>query len=368
MYWHCSEQGRVLKKQVKLCDRKEFLLKLAPGIPVRKWRSIAVWLFGSGLGFAPFPLEAQSYNEAANWLSLFEQPRSLAGTDPEADEVRALSLYGRIGIRGSTIFFKDQKGNVPFAGYKESWSPYTRKSAIQEKETTVLYDALRPRPITSQFVSLDTIYRVVQKDSVIFIEKKHFVENGKWLRQLNSGKKKDREQLELFADDPRYVLERKGDKVDVWELTLTPAGFIVFETIVITGGGNTLKFYNGRPPVTGDEDDWTIKVERSGTIEDRLNYIEAQDAGMGWRLRQKSEGMGVRVSKGIVTMRAEVDSGRLYTASMTDESFIVNALVLFGRRYGGRSVEYDLDQVETDHPMHFKIGNFSLSLTAASKQ
>ena len=354
-----------------LCDRKEFLLKLMQEIPVCKWRSIAGLLVWFGLAFAPISLEAESYDEADLWLSLFEKPRTLAGADQEADEIRALSLYGRIGIKNfNNIFFKDQNGKVIFFGYKQSWrESSTSTAAHQAIKTTMLYDALKPKSITSQSVFGEELYRVIQEDSVIFIEKAYFEENGKWLSQLNTKKKNDRKQLKVLEDNPLYILERKGDKVDVWEIILTPAGFGVFESIVITGGGNTLKFYNGRPPLIGDEDDWTIKVEHSGLIDDRLNYIEAQDAEMGWRLRQKGEGMGVRVSKGIVTMRAPVDSGRLYTAYMTDESFIVNALILFGQFYGGYSVEYGtFDGVGRDQPMRFKLGNFSLSFTIASDQ
>ncbi len=356
-----------------LCDRKGFLLKLMQGVPVCKWRSIAGLLVWFGLGFAPLSLEAESYDEADIWLTLFEKPRALAGTDKEADEISSLSLYGRIGIKNyNDIFFKDQDGKVPFYGYKQIWPEgYTSTATNQAIQTTSLYDALKPRSITSQSVSRELLYRVVQEDSVILIEKAYFEESGKWLSQLNTKKRADREQLKIFADNSQYILERKGNKVDVWEIVSTFSGHRIFESIVIAGAGNTLKFYNGRPPLIGDEDDWTIKVEHSGFINDRLNYIETQDAEMGWLLRQKGETMGVRVSKGIVTMRAQVDSGRLYTAYMTDESFIANALVLFGQYNGVRSLQDGtFDGVGNDflenQPIQFSLGNFSLSFTGAS--
>ena len=94
-------------------------------------------------------------------------------------------------------------------------------------------------------------------------------------------------------------------------------------------------FYNGRPPLAGEADDWVVKVERSGSINCRLSYIEGQDAQLGWQLRQSGETEDVRVSQGTVTMRAEIGSGRLYTAYMTDESFITNAVSkLFGEHMG----------------------------------
>ena len=90
-----------------LCDRKGFLLKLMQGVPVCKWRSIAGLLVWFGLGFAPLSLEAESYDEADIWLTLFEKPRALAGTDKEADEISSLSLYGRIGIKNYNEKLKD---------------------------------------------------------------------------------------------------------------------------------------------------------------------------------------------------------------------------------------------------------------------
>ena len=348
-------------------------MKLMPGVLVGKCRSLAgLWVW-FGLSFAPLPLEAERYDEADIWLTLFEKPKALAGTDKDAHEISSLRLYGRIGIKNiNNIFFKDQDGKVPFYGYKQIWPEgYTSTATNQAIQTTFLYDALRPRSTTSPSFSRDLLYRVVQEDSVIFIEKAYFEQSGQWLSRLNTKKQADREQLKMFADNSQYILERKGNKVDVWEITSTFLGHRLFESIVIAGGGNTLKFYNGRPPLVGDEDDWTIKVEHSGFINDRLNYIETQDTEMGWLLRQKGETAGVRVSKGIVTMRTQVDSGRLYTAYMTDESFIANALVLFGQYNGFRSLQDGtFDGVGNssleNQPIQFSLGNFSLSFTGVS--
>ena len=203
-----------------LCDRKGFPLKLMPGVLVGKCRSLAgLWVW-FGLSFAPLPLEAERYDEADIWLTLFEKPKALAGTDKDADEISSLRLYGRIGIKNiNNIFFEDQDGKVPFYGYKQIWPEgYTSTATKQAIQTTFLYDALRPRSTTSPSFSRDLLYRVVQEDSVIFIEKAYFEQSGQWLSRLNTKKQADREQLKMFADNSQYILKRKGNKVDVWEI------------------------------------------------------------------------------------------------------------------------------------------------------
>ena len=146
-----------------LCARKGFLVKLMPEVLVGKCRSLAgLWVW-FGLSFAPLPLEAERYDEADIWLTLFEKPKALAGTDKDAHEISSLRLYGRIGIKDiNNIFFKDQDGKVAFYGYKQIWPEgYASTATNQAIQTTFLYDALQPRSITSQSVSRGLLYRVV---------------------------------------------------------------------------------------------------------------------------------------------------------------------------------------------------------------
>ena len=214
------------------------------------------------------------------------------------------------------------------------------------------------------------LYSVVREDSVIYIEKVYFEESAKRLRQLNTKKKTDRNELRIYEDNPLYVLEQEGAKVDVWEIVSTPKGVRLSESLVITDAGNTLKFYNGRPPSGGDADDWTIKVTHSGFVNDRLSHIETKDSKMGWLLRQKAEAPVVGVSMGVVSMRAQVGSGRLYSADMTDDSFVVNLLLLFGQSIPLQSHQYGTDEPIEISPslkqtIYFKLGNFTLSINGA---
>ena len=350
---------------------------------VLAWKSQSVfWVLGIfGLGLQPLAIEAQDNFKADHWLTLFEEQTTLIGAEEQTTVVQSFILYGRIGLWDyDNLFFQNKDGKVQFYGEKRGW--FDRNNSMGTtpmiRTTTLLYDALQPGWITSASRSRGTsmtrepLYRIIQEDSLIWIEKAYFEQSGQWLSQLNTKKKDDREQLKQFEHDPRYALEQQGNKVDIWAITFTPAGFKLIESVVISGAGNTLKFYNGRPPLLGDVDDWTIKVERSGFINDRLNYIEAQDAQMGWQLRQSSETKGVQVSQGIVTIRAEIDSTRLYTASMTDESFITNAVVLLGRHKKPKPAQYDNfsgeeDRPSENYPIQFHLGNFSITLPSLKK-
>ncbi len=238
----------------------------------------------------------------------------------------------------------------------------------------MLYGPARQEGVRNQTDWVHPLYRVMREGDVIYVEKAYFEERAERIRQLNLKKKKDRRELATFENNPLFVLEREGDRVEVWQITSTPNGFRLTESIVIADAGNTLKFYNGRPPLVGEKDDWTIKVTHSGFMDDRLGYIEANDAEAGWRLRQSNEAPVVGVSKGMVSTRARVGAGQLYTAYMTDDSFIVNALVLFGQRTPLKS-EYqsglsELSSTEDllDQPIQLELGNFILKMTRRAKK
>ncbi len=339
-------------------------------------RSIAMRIcVGALLGIAPPSLHAQEADRVSLWLTLFERP---ATPSDDASAQKPVPVpYGRIGfITLDGFFFQTWNGQVLFRGHKPPW--LDRQSAGANRKarfsTTILYGPARREGVRNQTDWVHPLYRVMREGDVIYVEKAYFEERAERIRQLNLKKKKDRKELATFENNPLFVLEREGDRVEVWQITSMPNGFRLTESIVIADAGNTLKFYNGRPPLVGEEDDWTIKVTHSGFMSDRLGYIEANDAETGWQLRQSNEAPVVGVSKGMVSTRARVGAGQLYTAYMTDDSFIVNALVLFGQRMPLKS-EYqsglsELSSTEDllDQPIQFELGNFILKMTRRAKK
>ena len=339
-------------------------------------RSIAMRIcVGALLGIAPPSLHAQEADRVSLWLTLFERP---ATPSDDASAQKPVPVpYGRIGfITLDGFFFQTWNGQVLFRGHKPPW--LDRQSAGANRKarfsTTILYGPARREGVRNQTDWVHPLYRVMREGDVIYVEKAYFEERAERIRQLNLKKKKDRKELATFENNPLFVLEREGDRVEVWQITSTPNGFRLTESIVIADAGNTLKFYNGRPPLVGEEDDWTIKVTHSGFMSNRLGYIEANDAETGWQLRQSNEAPVVGVSKGMVSTRARVGAGQLYTAYMTDDSFIVNALVLFGQRMPLKS-EYqsglsELSSTEDllDQPIQFELGNFILKMTQRAKK
>jgi hypothetical protein len=339
-------------------------------------RSIAMRIcVGALLGIAPPSLHAQEADRVSLWLTLFERP---ATPSDDASAQKPVPVpYGRIGfITLDGFFFQTWNGQVLFRGHKPPW--LDRQSAGANRKarfsTTILYGPARQEGVRNQTDWVHPLYRVMREGDVIYVEKAYFEERAERIRQLNLKKKKDRKELATFENNPLFVLEREGDRVEVWQITSMPNGFRLTESIVIADAGNTLKFYNGRPPLVGEEDDWTIKVTHSGFMSDRLGYIEANDAETGWQLRQSNEAPVVGVSKGMVSTRARVGAGQLYTAYMTDDSFIVNALVLFGQRMPLKS-EYqsglsELSSTEDllDQPIQFELGNFILKMTRRAKK
>ena len=355
--------------------RREPLLKRVKEIVVRKQGAVAGLCLWALSGFVPLSLDAQEYGQSDLWLTLFERANAVVGTGDISAENGELSIYGRFGFTAYNSFFlKSRDGQVLFHGYKNTWPEgYAVTAAQPGYQLTSIYGGPESGSVRLQSNSVDLLYRVIREDSVIYIEKANFEESAKRLRQLNLKKKADRSELRIFEDNSLYVLDRQGDKVDIWEIISTLKGFVLLESIVITGAGNTLKFYNGRPPSIGDADDWTIKVTHSGFVNDRLSHIEAKDSEMGWLLRQKGEAPVVGVSRGVVSVRAQVGSGRLYTANMTDESFIVNLLLLFGQSIALKSHQYGTYEpieisAKLKQTIHFKLGNFRLSLTGASNK
>ena len=338
-------------------------------------RSIAMRIcVGALLGIAPPSLHAQEADRVSLWLTLFERPAT--HSDDASAQKPVPVPYGRIGfITLDGFFFQTWNGQVLFRGHKPPW--LDRQSAGANRKarfsTTILYGPARQEGVRNQTDWVHPLYRVMREGDVIYVEKAYFEERAERIRQLNLRKKKDRKELATFENNPLFVLEREGDRVEVWQITSMPNGFRLTESIVIADAGNTLKFYNGRPPLVGEEDDWTIKVTHSGFMSDRLGYIEANDAETGWQLRQSNEASVVGVSKGMVSTRARVGAGQLYTAYMTDDSFIVNALVLFGQRMPLKS-EYqsglsELSSTEDllDQPIQFELGNFILKMTRRAK-
>ncbi len=358
-----------------LYGRREPLLKRGKEIVVRKLGAVAGLCLWALWSFAPLSLDAQEYGQAGLWLTIFERVNAVVGTGDTSPEIGALSIYGRFGFTAyNSFFFKSRDGQVLFHGYKNTWPEgYAKTAAKPGYQLTSISGGHESGSVRLQSNSVDLLYRVIREDSVIYIEKAYFEESAKRLRQLNLKKKADRNELRIFEDNPLYVLDRQGDKVDIWEVTSTLKSFVLLESIVITGAGNTLKFYNGRPPFVDDADDWTIKVTHSGFVNDRLSHIEAKDSEMGWLLRQKGEAPVVGVSKGVVSVRAQVGAGRLYTANMTDESFIVNVLLLFGQSIPLKSHQYGTYEpieisAKLKQTIHFKLGNFRLRLTGASSK
>ena len=339
-------------------------------------RSIAMRIcVGALLGIAPPSLHAQEADRVSLWLTLFERP---ATPSDDASAQKPVPVpYGRIGLTSPNgFFFQTWNGQVLFRGHKPPW--LERQSAGANRKarfsTTILYGPARQEGVRNQTDWVHPLYRVMREGDVIYVEKAYFEERAERIRQLNLKKKKDRKELATFENNPLFVLEREGDRVEVWQISSMPNGFRLTESIVIADAGNTLKFYNGRPPLVGEEDDWTIKVTHSGFMSDRLGYIEANDAETGWQLRQSNEAPVVGVSKGMVSTRARVGAGQLYTAYMTDDSFIVNALVLFGQRMPLKS-EYqsglsELSSTEDllDQPIQFELGNFILKMTRRAKK
>lgn len=339
-------------------------------------RSIAMRIcVGALLGIAPPSLHAQEADRVSRWLTLFERP---ATPSDDASAQKPVPVpYGRIGLTSPNgFFFQTWNGQVLFRGHKPPW--LDRQSAGANRKarfsTTILYGPARQEGVRNQTDWVHPLYRVMREGDVIYVEKAYFEERAERIRQLNLKKKKDRKELATFENNPLFVLEREGDRVEVWQISSMPNGFRLTESIVIADAGNTLKFYNGRPPLVGEEDDWTIKVTHSGFMSDRLGYIEANDAETGWQLRQSNEAPVVGVSKGMVSTRARVGAGQLYTAYMTDDSFIVNALVLFGQRMPLKS-EYqsglsELSSTEDllDQPIQFELGNFILKMTRRAKK
>ena len=346
-----------------------------PNVLLRKRSVITQRCMSVFLMFAPCLLHAQEADQAGLYLTLFERPAEQLTDEPSADKP-VPTPYGRIGLTSpSSFFFQLWDGQVIFRGSKPIWSEHqTVSPKRQEFLVTYLYGPAKPELVKTQTDEFHPLYQIIREDSVISIEKAHFEESAERVRQLNTRRKNDRKELATYEDNPLFVLEKQGDKVDVWQIISTHKGFRLAESIVITHAGNTLKFYNGRPPLTGEKDDWTIKVTHSGFMSDRLAYIEANDAEMGWRLRQSNEAPVVGVSKGMVSTRARVGAGQLYTAYMTDDSFIVNALVLFGQRMPLKS-EYqsglsELSSTEDDlnQPIKFELGNFILKMTHPAKK
>ena len=341
-------------------------------------RSIAMRIcVGALLGIAPPSLHAQEADRVSLWLTLFERPAT------PSDDASAQKLvpvpYGRIGlISPNGFFFQTWNGQVLFRGYKPPW--LDRQSAGANRKarfsTTILYGptTARHEGIINSADWVHPLYRVMREGDVIYVEKAYFEERAERISQLNLKKKKDRKELATFENKPLFVLEREGDRVEVWQITSTPNGFRLTESIVILDAGNTLKFYNGRPPLVGEEDDWTIKVTHSGFTSDRLGHIESNDAETGWQLRQRNEAAIVGVSKGMVSTRARIGPGQLYTAYMTDDSFIVNALVLFGQRmplkseYQSGLSELSSTEDDLDQPIQFELGNFILKMTHQAKK
>ena len=339
-------------------------------------RSVAIRIcVGALLSMAPPSLHAQEADRVSLWLTLFERPAT--PSDDALAQKPALVPYGRIGfITLDGFFFQTWNGQVLFRGYKTPWLDRQSAGANRKERfsTTTLYGPTRQGVVSNQTDWVYPLYRVMREGDVIYVEKAYFEERAERIRQLNLKKKKDRRELATFENNPLFVLEREGDRVEVWQITSTPNGFRLTESIVIADAGNTLKFYNGRPPLVGEKDDWTIKVTHSGFMDDRLGYIEANDAEAGWRLRQSNEAPVVGVSKGMVSTRARVGAGQLYTAYMTDDSFIVNALVLFGQRTPLKS-EYqsglsELSSTEDllDQPIQLELGNFILKMTRRAKK
>ena len=340
-------------------------------------RSIAMRIcVGALLSMAPPSLQAQEADRVSLWLTLFERPAGTPSDDSSAQKPVPVP-YGRIGfITLDGFFFQTWNGQVLFRGYKPPWLDRQSAGANRKESfsTTTLYGPARQEVVSNQTDWVYPLYRVMREGDVIYVEKAYFEERAERIRQLNLKKKKDRKELATFEDNPLFVLEREGDRVEVWQISSTPNGFRLTESIVILDAGNTLKFYNGRPPLVGEEDDWTIKVTHSGFTSDRLEYIESNDAKTGWQLRQRNEAAIVGVSKGMVSTRARVGAGQLYTAYMTDDSFIVNALVLFGQRMPLKS-EYqsglsELSSIEDDldQPIQFELGNFILKMTHPAKE
>ena len=343
---------------------------------VRKHGVVVGLCLWACLEFAPPSLDARENVEAALWLTLFERLNTTVGTGDTSADVGALRIYGRVGLTDyNSFFFQSRDGQRRFFAHKRAWPEGYAKTATKGRyDITSIYDAHKSGSVALQSNSVESLYEllysVVREDSVIYIEKRYFEESAKRVRQLNTKKKADRSELSVYEDNALYVLEREGAKVDVWEIISTPKGFRLSESLVITDAGNTLKFYNGRPPSDGDADDWTIKVTHSGFVNDRLSHIEAKDSKMGWLLRQKAEAPVVGVSKGVVSMRAQVGSGRLYSAGMTDETFVVNLLLLFGQSIRLQSHKYGTyEPIEVSarlkEPIYFKLGNFTLSITGA---
>ena len=249
--------------------------------------------------FAPCLLRAQEAGQAGLWLTLFERPAKQFTDDPSAD-MPVPTPYGRIGLTSlSSFLFQRWDGQMIFRGSKPTRSESQILAARRQKfQVSYLYGPTKPELAKTQKDEFLPLYNITSEDSVIFIEKAHFEEeeNAERLRQLNMRRKNDRKELATFEDNPLFVLEKQGEKVDIWQIISTHKGFRLAESIVITDAGNTLKFYNGRPPSTDEKDDWTIKVAYSGFMSDRLGYIEANDAEIGWQLRQSNEAPIVGVS------------------------------------------------------------------------
>ena len=342
-------------------------------------RSIAMRIcVGALLGIVPPSLNAQEADRVSLWLTLFERPAS--PSDDASAQKPVPVPYGRIGLTSPNgFFFQTWNGQVLLRGYKPPWLDRQSAGASRKARfpTTILYGPATARHEGMVINSADWVhplYRVMREGDVIYVEKAYFEERAERIRQLNLKKKKDRKELATFENNPLFVLEREGNKVEVWQITYMPNGFRLTESIVIADAGNTLKFYNGRLPLVGEEDDWTIKVTHSGFMGDRLGNIEAKDAEMGWRLRQSNEAPVVGVSKGMVSTRARIGPGQLYTAYMTDDSFIVNALFLFGQRmplkseYQSGLSELSSTEDDLDQPIQFELGNFILKMTHPAKK